>query len=99
MPSTGWDEDGIAGGHRALFAVDLHHAVAFEDEVKLFTELVVVSLGRLADGDGGFGEALVRHWRIRAVEDAANGAAVLGGKGGLLGEGVDGHALRQVIRL
>jgi hypothetical protein len=29
----------------------------FEDEVKLLAELVVVTFRRLADGDGGFGEA------------------------------------------
>ena len=91
MPGSGWNEDGIAGGDFAGFAVDFHHTLAFEDEVEFFAELVVMPFGRLADGDGGFGEALVLHRSIRAVEDAANGAAVLGGEGCLRGKRVDGH--------
>ena len=91
MPGTGWNENRIAGGDFAGFAVDFHGAVAFEDEVEFFAELVVVALGGLADGDGGFGEALILHRRIRAVEDAADGAAVFGGEGGLRGKRIDGH--------
>ena len=91
MPGTGWDEDGIANDDGALFAVDFHGAAAFEDEVEFFAELVVVAFGRLADGDGGFGEALILHGGIRAVEDAANGAAILGGEGNLFGKRVDRH--------
>jgi hypothetical protein len=39
---------------------------------------VVVAFGGAADGDGGFGEALVLHGCVRAVENAADGAAVCG---------------------
>lgn len=91
VPGARRDEDGIANGHGAFFAVDLHGALAFEDEVEFLTQLVVVALGGAADWDGGFGEALVLHGGIRAVQDAADGAAVLGGEGRLLGKLVQGH--------
>jgi hypothetical protein len=52
-----------------------------------------MALGRLAYGDGGFGEALILHWRVGTIKDAADGAAVLGGEGILLGKLVDGHGL------
>ena len=97
MPGNGWDEDGIARGDGARFAVYLHGAVAFEDEVELFTEPVVVALGGAAYGDGGLGEGLMLHGGICAVEDAADGAAVLGGEGGLVGKGVDRHARRGIV--
>ncbi len=92
MPSSGWDQDGIAGRDEALFAIDLHGALTFQDKIKLLAELVVVALSGTADGDGGLGEALVLHGSVRAVEKAADGAAVLGGEGFLLGKRVDGHA-------
>lgn len=91
MPGTRWDEDGIARGNGLFLAVDLHRAGAFEDEVEFLAELVVVTLGGLADRHGGFGQALVLHGGIRAVEDAADGAAVLGSEGSLGGKRVDGH--------
>ena len=96
MPGTGWDEDGVAGGDLAAFAVDLHGPLPFEDEVELLAEFVVVALGGLADGDGGFGEALVLHGGVGAVEDAADGAAVFGGKGGLRGKSLDSHIVRSL---
>lgn len=98
MPSTRWNQNGVTRTDGAGFAVDLHGSLAFEDEVELFAELVVVAFGGLADGDSGFGEALVLHGRVRAVEDAADGAAVLGGERRLRGKLVDGHA-RSVLLL
>ena len=91
MPCSGWNEDSISVGDVAGFAVDFHGAVAFEDEVELLAELMVMALGGFADGDGGLGEALVLHGGIRAVEDAADGAAVFGCEGRLLGKRVDRH--------
>jgi hypothetical protein len=93
MPGVWWNQDGIAGADVAGFAVDLHGPLPFEDEVEFFAELVVMSLGWLANGNGGFGEALVLHGRVGAVQDAADGAAILGGEGILLGKLVDGHGL------
>jgi len=94
VPRAGRNEDGVAGGDGAGFAVDLDVAVAFENKVEFFAEPVVVALGGLANGDGGFGEALVLHRGVRAVEDAADGAAVFGGEGGLRGKRIDGHGER-----
>ena len=98
MPGSGGNEDGVAGDDGVACAVDLHCALAFEDEVEFFAELVVVALGGLADGDGGLSEALILHRCVGAVEDAADGAAVFGGEGILLGKLVDGHA-RTVLLL
>ena len=67
MPGSRRDEDGITRDDGVGFAVDLHGALPFEDEVEFFAELVVVALGRLTDGDGGFGETLILHWRVGAV--------------------------------
>jgi len=91
MPGARRDEDGIAGTDGAFFTVDLHGAGSFEDKVEFFAELMVVALGGAADGDGGFGEALILHGGVRAVEDTADGAAVLGGEGWLLRKLVQGH--------
>jgi len=91
MPSSGRDQNGVAGSDFAGFAVDFHGTLAFEDEVEFLAEFVVMALGGPTDGDGGFGEALIGHRRVCAVEDAADGAAVFGGEGILLGKLVDGH--------
>lgn len=92
MPRVRWNQDGIAGADVAGFAVDLHGPLPFEDEVEFFAELVVVAVGRLAHGDRGFSEALILHRRVGAVQDAADGAAVLGREGRLMGKLVEGHA-------
>lgn len=97
VPGTGGDEDGIAGGDGFFFSVYFHEAFAFEDEVEFFAELVVVALGRLPDGDGGLGEGLVLHGGIGPVQDATDGAAVLGGEGNLCGKRVDGHEDARMV--
>jgi hypothetical protein len=99
MPGAGGNEDGITWRDFAGFAIYFHGAVAFEDEVELFAELVVVAFGRSADRDGGFGEALVLHWSVGAVEDAADGAAVFGGEGGLRGKSLDRHIIRSLQKV
>ena len=98
MPGTGWDKDGVAGGDREDFTIDLHGAPSFEDEVKFFAELVIMPLSWLADGDGGFGKTLILHRCIGAIKDAADGAAISGSEGILAGKLVDGHA-RTVLLL
>lgn len=97
MPGTGRDEDGVTGSDFAGFAVDFHGTGAFEDEVKFLAQLVVVAFRWFTDGDDGLGEALICHGSIRAVKDAADGAAVLGGEGFLCGKRVDGHDLTVLL--
>ena len=91
MPGAGGNEDGITWRDSAGFAIDFHGAVAFEDEVELLAELVIVTLGRLTDGDGGFGEGLVLNRCVGLIQDAADRAAVFGCEGCLLGKLVDRH--------
>jgi len=94
VAGAGGDEDGVAAGDVAGFAVDFHDGVAFEEEVEFFAEFVVVAVGGLAGGHGGFGEALLFDGGVGAVEDAADGGAVLGGEGALIFELLDYHAGR-----
>ncbi len=96
MPGTRRDEYGVTWADFTGLAIDLHRALAFKDEIEFFAELMVVPLGGLTDRDGGFGEALVLHGGVGAVEDAADGAAVFGGKGGLRGKSLDSHIVRSL---
>ncbi len=91
MPGAGGNEDGITWRDFAGFAIYFHGAVAFEDEVELFTDLVIVTLGRLSNRDGGFGEGLVLNRCVGLIQDATDRAAVFGGEGCLLGKLVDRH--------
>ena len=91
VPGAGGNEDGITWGDSAGSAIDLHGSMAFEDEVELLTELVIVTLGRLSNGDGGFGEGLVLNRCVGLIQDATDRAAIFGGEGCLLGKLVDGH--------
>ena len=91
VPRTGRDQDGIAGSDVLFLAVDFHDTLAFEDEVKLLAQLVVVALCGASHGNGRLGQALVGHRRVGAVQNTADRAAVLGGKGWLLGKLVDRH--------
>jgi hypothetical protein len=84
-------EDGVAGGDVAGGAVDFHEGGAFEEEVEFFAEFVVVAVGGLAGGHGGFGQALFCDGGVGAVEDAADGGAVFGGEGALIFELLDYH--------
>lgn len=97
VPGGSRDEDGVAGGDGFGFAVEFHEAGAFEDEVEFLTDLVVVALGGTAGGEGGFGQALELDGGVGAVEDAADGGAVLGGEGRLGGKRVDCHGGRGIV--
>ncbi len=55
VAGAGRDENGVAGADVAGFAADLHLRGAFEKEIELLAEFVVVALGGLAGGHGGFG--------------------------------------------
>ena len=76
-----------------FLSVDFHDAAAFEDEVKFLAEPMMVSLGRLADGNRGFVQGLVLDRGVCVVEKASDGAAVLGYEWFLRGKWVDGHEL------
>ena len=69
MPRAGRDEDRIARADRAMFVVEFYLACAFEDEIKLLRDLVIVPLCPAACGDARFRKALVLDGRIRAIED------------------------------
>ena len=90
MAGAWGDEDGIAGGDGAGEAVDFDGSGAIEDEIDFLAELVEVAGGGGAGGQGGFGERLVLDGGVGVIEQAADGAAVFGGEGRLLGEGVAG---------
>ena len=85
------DEDGVAGTHGTGFAVDFHLRGSLEEEVEFFEELVVVAVGGLAGGHAGFGQALFFDGGVGAVEDTADGRAVLRGEGALIFELLDYH--------
>ncbi len=91
MPCAGWNENGVARADLPLCAVDFHEARAFEDEIEFLGDPVKVSLGGIPCGDPGLGETLVLHRCIGAIENAADGGAVLGGKRRLLIEVLDKH--------
>ena len=91
VPCAGRDEDCIAGADGARLAVDFHFTAAAEDKIKLLGEPVIVALCRRACGDLSFGEALVFHGCVGAVENAPDGGAVFGRERFLVGEIEHGH--------
>lgn len=99
VPSSWGNEDGIARVHGLLFAVYFHDALAFKNEVKLLAQFVVVPFCGSAYGHSSLCKGLVLHGGIRAVQNAADGAAVFGGKWFLGRKGVDGHADACMVRL
>ena len=91
MPGSAGDQDGIARLNSLSFSIDLHDPVAFKNEVEFLAQFVVVTLGRLTDRDGGLSEGVVLDGCIGAIQDAADGTAVLRGEVNLLGKLVDRH--------
>ena len=69
MPRAGRDEDRIARADPATFAVEFYLARAFEDEIKLLRDFVIVPLCPASCGDVRFRKALVLDGRIRAIEN------------------------------
>ena len=100
VPGTRRDEDRVSTCDLAGLAIDLDHARAFQDEVKLFRCLVVVPLGGTSGGHLRLCEALLLHGSVRPIENAADGGAILGDEGDLFGELDNGHVvgLRAVCR-
>ena len=91
MPGAGRDEDRIARTNDPTFAVEFHFARAFEDEIELFRDHVIVPLGPASCGDPRFREALVFYGRIRAIENRTDSRAVFRDKRQLGREILDGH--------
>src|SRR5262245_27527365 len=67
----------------ATFAVEFYLACAFEDEIKLLCDLVVVPLCPASRRDTRFRKALVLDGRIRAIENRTNSRTVFRDKRGL----------------
>ena len=62
------------------FAVEFHLARAFEDEIKLLRDLVIMPLCPASRGDARFRKALILNGRIRAIENGAFGKSDVEGK-------------------
>ena len=92
VPRARRDEDRIAPADRAMFAVELYLAHAFENEIKLLRHLVIVPLCPGSRGDARFRKALVLYGRICAIEDRTDSRAVLRDKRRLGREILDGHS-------
>lgn len=91
VTGAGGDENSVAGADVLGGVVDFHAGVAFEEEIKLLAKFVVMAVGGLSGCHGGLGEALLFDGGVGAVEDAADGGAVLGGEGALIFELPDYH--------
>ena len=68
-------------------------ARAFEDEIKLLRDLVIMPLCPASRGDARFGKALVLDGRIRAIEYRTDSRAVFCDKWRLGREILDSHSL------
>ena len=75
MPRARRNEDRIARTDHSTFVVEFYLARAFEDEIKLLCDLVIVPLCSASCGDARFRETLVLDRRIRAIENGAFGKA------------------------
>lgn len=78
-----------------MFAIQLYLARAFEDEIKLLRDLVIVPLCPLACGNTRFCKALVLDGRICAIEDRTDSGSILCDKRRLGREILDGHSFRR----
>ena len=95
MPCAGSDEDCIARADHSTFAVEFYLARAFEDEIKLLRDLVIVPLCPASRGDPRFRKALVLDGRICAIENRTDSRAVFREKRGLGREILDGHGFKD----
>ena len=95
MPRSGRDEDRIARADHSTFAIEFYLARAFEDEIKLLRDLVIVPLCPASCGDARFRKALVLDGRIRAIENRTDSRAVFRDKRRLGREILDGHSFNN----
>ena len=70
----------LAPGIRSLLALYFYLARAFEDEIKLLRDLVIVPPCPAFRGDARFRKALVLDGRIRVIENGAFGKRDIEGK-------------------
>ena len=92
VPHAGRDEDRIARADHSTLAVEFYLARAFEDEIKLLCDLMIVPLCPASCGDARFRKALVLDGRIRAIENRTDSRAVFGDKRRLGRQILDGHS-------
>jgi hypothetical protein len=92
VPRAGRDEDRIARADHSMFAIEFYLACAFEDEIKLLRDLVIVPLCPASCGDARFRKALLLDGRIRAIENRTDSRTVFRDKGRLDREILDGHS-------
>ena len=97
MPGAGRDEDRIARADHSTLAIEFYLARAFDDEIKLLRDLVIVPLCPASCGNARFRKALVLDGRIRVIENRTDGRAVFRDKRRLGREILDGYIL--IIRL
>jgi len=95
MPRAGRDENRIARADHSTFAIEFHLARAFEDEIKLLCDLVIVPLCPASCRNARFRKALVLNWRIRAIENRTDRRAVFRHKRGLGREILHGHSFED----
>ena len=82
----------LAAGIRSLLALHFYLARAFEDEIKLLRDLVIMPLCPGSRGYARFRKALVLDGRIRAIENRTDSRTVFRDKGRLDREILDGHS-------
>ncbi len=99
MPRAGRDEDRIARADHSTFPVEFHLARAFEDEIKVLRNLVIVPLCPASRWDARFRKALVLDRRIRAIENRTDSRAVFRDKRRLGREILDGHSFKDAGRI
>jgi len=92
VPRARRNEDRIARTDHSTFVVEFYLARAFEDEIKLLCDLVIVPLCSASCGDARFRETLVLDRRIRAIENRTDSRAVFRDKRGLGREILDSHS-------
>ena len=63
-----------------MLALQFYLARAFDDEIKLLRDLVIMPLCPASRGDARFRKALVLDGRIRAIENGAVGKSDIEGK-------------------
>lgn len=91
VPGPGGNEDAIPGSNHTLISVNFHFSHTFKDEIEFFGKSVVVTLGASTRRDAGFGEALVLHGGVGAVQDAPDRRSVRGREGFLMVDLSDDH--------
>jgi len=95
VPRARRDEDRIARTDHSTFAVEFYLARAFEDEIKLLCDLMIVPLCPASCGDARFRKALVLDGRIRAIKNRTDSRAVFRYKRPLGREILDGHSFKD----